>query len=128
MRACRRDTLASGSSESRSTSGKIPPSASHLPIWDSTALSMNCLPTDFPRSITNFAWALSLEPIDDERFAAALPASSGCGTCECERDPFCPSGSALNKLPVGGEECTFGRKGAPHSSQYCEPSRFSVLH
>jgi hypothetical protein len=22
----------------------------------------------------------------------------------------------------------FGRKGAPHSSQYCEPSRFSVLH
>jgi hypothetical protein len=23
---------------------------------------------------------------------------------------------------------TFGFNGAPHSSQYCEPSRFSVLH
>src|SRR6185503_4085722 len=35
--------------------------------------------------------------------------------------------------PCGGRiwlaaECPFGRKGAPHSSQYCEPSRFSVLH
>ena len=139
MRAWRREIFASGSSESRSTSGKTPPSASHRPICVSAALSRNCLPTDLPRSIISFARALSALPTEDERLrpAAALPdATSGWGIWDGDREPFCPSASARNKPASGGsatEFCRelgpkFGLKGAPHSSQYWAPSRFSVLH
>src|SRR5688572_23943237 len=134
IRACRRDTFASGSSESKSTSGKIPPSASQRPIWDSSALSVNCLPTDFPRSITSLACALAEDCPEEERLtpAFALPATSGCGTAARDREPFCPSGSALKRFaPEGWSpelDRGLGRSGAPHSSQYWAPSRFSVLH
>ena len=139
IRAWRREIFASGSSESRSTSGKTPPSASHRPISDSAALKRNCLPTDLPRSIISFARDLSAEPTDDERLTAVallLDATSGWGIWDGDREPFCPSCSARSKPAPGGSVTAFGRelgpkfglKAAPHSSQYWAPSRFSVLH
>src|SRR6266545_1016165 len=136
MRAWRRETFASGSSESRSTSGKIPPSASHRPMFDSAELSMNCLPTDLPRSMTSFACGLSLAPREEERFTAGPPslpaATSGCGISAGECEPLFPSGSTLKMfMPEGfgpDPDDELGRSGAPHSSQYCPPSRFEDLH
>ena len=65
--------------------------------------------------------------------APAFPAAiSGCGTCDGEWEPFCPSASVLNMFtpdalgPELGRE--LGRRGAPHSSQYCPLSRFEALH
>jgi hypothetical protein len=65
--------------------------------------------------------------------AAPLPAAtSGWGAAEREREPFCPSPSILNLVASDGSTAEGGRElglsGAPHSSQYCAPSRFSVLH
>src|SRR6266511_42556 len=131
IRACRRDTFASGSSESRSTSGKMPPSASQRPICDSASLNMNCFPTDRPRSMTCKAWGLVLEPSDEEMFSAApalLAVNSGWTTLEGACEPFCPSELPLKPPKSGPLERRFGLKGAPQSSQYCDPSKFSVLH
>jgi len=139
IRACRRDTFASGSSESKSTSGKIPPSASQRPIWDSAEFNRNCLPTDLPRSITSLAWGFPVDPEADERFNAGPdfePAISGWGTFAGDFEPFCPSGSALiSRGPPGSGAALdrelgpeLGLRGAPHSSQYCPPSRFAALH
>src|SRR6266545_4789552 len=114
----------------------MPPSASQRPIFDSAELSMNCLPTDLPRSITSLACGLSLAPSEDERFTAGPPslpaATSGCGISAGEWEPLFPSGSALNMFmpetfgPDPDDE--LGRSGAPHSSQYCPPSRLEDLH
>lgn len=127
IRACRRETLASGSSVSRSTSGKMPPSASHRPMWASTSLSMNCFPLDRPFSITNLACGLE-DCFNELRFRPAEtwpPANSGrWGEGACT--PFCPSPLPYGFWPSSWRP--FGLRGAPHSSQYCEPSKFSVLH
>jgi len=45
---------------------------------------------------------------------------------ECACVPFWPSPLLCGFCPSTGRP--FGLRGAPHSSQYCEPSRFSVLH
>src|ERR1051325_4013245 len=54
-------------------------------------------------------------------------ANSGRGFCVGAWLPLRPSVPCAGNLG-GGAGRPFGRKGAPHSSQYCEPSRFSVLH
>jgi len=54
-----------------------------------------------------------------------LVANSGrCGLLAAALLPFPSIGGPLNPDDDRG----FGLRGAPHSSQYCEPSRFSVLH
>src|SRR5688572_7472587 len=107
----------------------MPPSASHRPIWASTSLSMNCLPLDRPRSMTNLACGLApvrsdekLNPAETRPVPAANSGCPGDGAC----DPFPPFCSPRTVFLELGRP--LGRKGAPHSSQYCDPSRFSVLH
>src|SRR5918994_1659873 len=91
---------------------------------------MKILPTDLPRSMISFACAFWFA-LTEERFtfAAALPeASSGCGTAEGVCEPFCPSPFIRIIFPPATRGREFGLSGAPHSSQYWAPSRFSVLH
>src|SRR6266699_5545190 len=126
MRAWRRETFASGSSESRSTSGKIPPSASQRPICDSASLNMNFFPVERPRSITRQACGWTTD------FGGTETLNTGEGWLVTNSGFRLPE-TALRPLPSmpglpPGLECGLGFKGAPHSSQYCEPSRFSVLH
>lgn len=53
-------------------------------------------------------------------------ANSGLWLVEGLCEPFWPSPfSPFLTVPV---IVLFGLNGAPHSSQYCEPSKFSVLH
>jgi len=127
IRAWRRDTFASGSSVSRSTSGKIPASASQRPICDSLSLNGNCLPLDRPFSITSLACGLARDAKDPRLSPEETrpPANSGFFEGEAVWAPFPLSlGTAPRYEPEGGA----GRSGAPHSSQYWEPSKFSVLH
>lgn len=80
--------------------------------------------------MTNLACGLAAEWIEEKLNPAEtrpeLPASSGCALGDGACDPFwpvcCPN---IVFLELGRP---LGRNGAPHSSQYCEPSRFSVLH
>jgi len=126
IRAWRRDTFASGSSVSRSTSGKMPPSASQRPICASTSLNINCFPVERPFSITRRACGLAVVRKAEKLSPAETrpAANSGC----------VPGwGAWLPLPPFAGLWCMvfgrpFGLRGAPHSSQYCDPSRFSVLH
>src|SRR5687768_11826824 len=91
-------------------------------------LNMNFLPRDRPRSIISQACGRFRGPTEEAKFSAfAEPlANSGCLLGACE--PLLPSGSAINPPAPGALERKLGLSGAPHSSQYCEPSRFSVLH
>src|SRR5215813_4450107 len=126
MRACRRETFASGSSESKSTSGNTPPSASQRPMFDSAPLRGNFLPADIPRSMTRLACVAG----GDSKDATDL--------CSPERCvPLCTRLAAgLGEFPfepLPGVEGNFPdfpaiQSAAPQTSQKREPSRFSVLH
>ena len=138
MRACRRDTFASGSSESRSTSGKIPPSASQRPIFASFSINRNFLPAELPRSITRVACGRRLPP------ASGAEVSGSEITADCGPDELAKAsdGSLCAKVPepLGCEPLPCGppletspsfpvsHSAAPHSSQYRDPPRFSVPH
>ena len=90
---------------------------------------MNRLPADHPRSMINQACGCTAELSEEETLNAGVGcrvANSGC--CNPPDGAFWPLGSAIAPPRTGGLGRTFGFKGAPHSSQYCEPSRFSVLH
>jgi len=81
--------------------------------------------------MTNLAWGLAPEWIDDKLNPAETrpvpPASSGCALGDDACDPFWPGCCPYTVFLEFGRPL-LGRKGAPHSSQYCDPSRFSVLH
>src|ERR1700730_13605072 len=106
----------------------MPPSASQRPNCDSTSLSINFRPAERPRSITSHACGLASESNGDETLndgADWLVASSeGWGLLDTALRPL------FSGAPPRADrsERALGFSGAPHSSQYCEPSRFSVLH
>src|SRR5947209_11127483 len=180
MRAWRRETLASGSSVSRSTSGKMPPSASQRPMCDSSSHIGNSLPTERPRWMTSLACGTAEEPWRGDELSpcSRVPARPttevrvGKITCDCRKGitsagscllpargcstgsacsaaacaPDAPPSPAARVSPATTAECASpaaalppssdvyflpdevpGRL-APHSSQYCEPSIFSVWH
>lgn len=129
MRACRRETFASGSSESKSTSGNTPPSASQRPISDPFCPSENCFPADFPRSIVNVAFcgATATAPVECSNAAGGAGAFLGRDTVAGTSllpFPSLPFPVGLNRSP----DRPASQSAAPHSSQYREPSRFRVPH
>jgi len=91
---------------------------------------MNCLPLDRPRSMTNLACGLAAEWIDEKLNPAETrpepPAGAGCALGDAACDPFWPG--CFPNIVFREFGRPLGRNGAPHSSQYCDPSRFSVLH
>src|SRR5215210_6825141 len=90
---------------------------------------MNCFPLERPFSITRRACGLGgVRSAEKFRPAETRPAAnSGCAPADGAWLPFRPS-VPFNGVLSTGVGWPFGLKGAPHSSQYCEPSRFSVLH
>src|SRR5437016_813410 len=138
MGACRRDTFASGSSESRSTSGKMPPSASQRPIFASFSINRNFLPAEPPRSITRVACGRRLPP------AGGAEVSCSETTADCGPDELAKASDgslrAREPEPLGCEPLPCGspletspsfpvsHSAAPHSSQYRDPPRFFVPH
>src|SRR6266567_2817697 len=138
MRACRRETFASGSSESRSTSGKTPPSASQRPIFASFSTNRNFLPAELPRSITRVACGRPLPP------ASGAEVSCSEITADCGPDDLAKASDGSLRArapePLGCEPLPCGspletsasfpvsHSAAPHSSQYLDPPRFSVPH
>lgn len=129
MRACRRETFASGSSESKSTSGNTPPSASQRPISDPFCPSGNCLPADLPRSMIKVAdcGVTATAPVDCSESIGGTSEPAGRATVK---------GMSLFPRPSLPLACEFARSAgrpasqsaAPHSSQYRDPSRFCVPH
>src|SRR5215470_8086323 len=90
---------------------------------------MNCLPAERPRSITSQACGLA----DGFTEAETLTTGAGfrvanCGCCKAPDVALLPCDSGLGAEIPEGLERALGLSGAPHSSQYCDPSRFSVLH
>src|SRR5215467_6126725 len=124
MRAWRLETLASGSSESKSTSGKTPPSASHRPMFDSWLLKANFLPADTPRSITSVActllgWNDGIDTGSGER-CAPLVARLGEDWRALPFEPL-PLPSRLALWPAS-------QSGVPQTSQNRDVSGLCVLH
>src|SRR5439155_24467490 len=122
----------------RSTSGKMPPSASQRPIFASFSINRNFLPAELPRSITRVACGRRLPP------ASGAEVSGSEITADCEPDGLAKASDGSLRArapePLGCEPLPCGppletspsfpvsHRAAPHSSQYRDPPRFSVPH
>src|SRR6185369_13736615 len=90
---------------------------------------MNCFPVERPFSMTSRACGLAaVRKAEKLNPAETRPAANSGAPGDGAWLPLLPAA-----FPDAGLRCTglgrpFGLKGAPHSSQYCDPSRFSVLH
>src|SRR5690242_20300698 len=87
---------------------------------------MNCFPVERPFSMTSRACGFGVVRNDEKLKPAETRPAANSGSVPGD-------GAWLPLFPGVGlfwydDERPFGRNGAPHSSQYCEPSRFSVLH
>jgi hypothetical protein len=78
--------------------------------------------------MTNHACGFAVGFRDEETFTTGAGwrvSKSGSGALT---DGLFPFAGGVAARGVGVLERRLGFNGAPHSSQYCEPSRFSVLH
>src|ERR1041384_7549788 len=110
MRACLRETFASASSSSKSTSGKIPLSASQRPMFASIPVIGNSLPTLPPRSIMSLANAWPF------------------GSFESRSPVFCAADRA--NVEGGAERMAFSSldlKAVPELSLVCPLRAFELL-